>query len=51
MPIVGARVKRLNDALINRLPHGHEELDRQIGPENIPLELRVKPVTGPYIET
>ena len=33
-----------------RIWHLHEEIDRVIGVERIPEELRVRPVLGPYVE-
>lgn len=33
-----------------RIYHWHEELDRRIGVERIPPEVRVKPVLAPYVE-
>lgn len=33
-----------------RIYHWHEELDRRIGVEHIPDELRVKPMLGDYVE-
>jgi hypothetical protein len=33
-----------------RIWHLHEEIDRVIGVERIPPELRVEPVLGPYVE-
>ena len=36
--------------LERRLYQFNEEIDRKIGPENIPVELRVEPVMGPYLE-
>ena len=34
-----------------RIWHLHEQIDRMIGVENIPEELRVTPLLGPYVET
>ncbi len=33
-----------------RIWHLHEEIDRMIGPERIPEQLRMHPVLGPYVE-
>lgn len=33
-----------------RIYHWHEELDRRIGVERVPANLRVAPVLGPYLE-
>lgn len=33
-----------------RIWHLHEEIDRLIGPERIPPELRVEPLLGPWVE-
>ena len=33
-----------------RIWHHHEQIDRMIGVERIPAELRVEQVLGPYIE-
>ena len=33
-----------------RIYHWHEELDRRIGPERIPAQLRVQPLLAPYHE-
>ena len=32
-----------------RIYHWHEELDRRIGPERVPEQLRVKPMLGPFV--
>ena len=32
-----------------RIWHLHEEIDRIIGPDNIPAELRVEPLLDPYV--
>ena len=34
-----------------RIYHWHEELDRRIGPENVPPELRVRPMLDPWVAT
>jgi len=34
-----------------RIWHLHEQIDRMIGPEQVPHDLRVEQVLGPYIET
>ena len=34
-----------------RIWHMHEQIDRIIGVEQIPPELRVEPLLGPYIES
>jgi hypothetical protein len=33
-----------------RIWHLHEEIDRVIGPERIPPELRLEPLLAPYLE-
>ena len=33
-----------------RIWHLHEEIDRVIGPDRIPPELRMEPLLGPYVE-
>ena len=33
-----------------RIWHLHEQIDRMIGPERIPPELRVEPLLAPYVE-
>jgi hypothetical protein len=33
-----------------RIWHLHEQIDRMIGPDRVPAELRVEQVLGPYIE-
>lgn len=33
-----------------RIYHWHEELDRRIGAERVPAELRVQPLLEPYYE-
>jgi hypothetical protein len=33
-----------------RIRHMHEQIDAMIGAENIPPELRVEPLLGPYVE-
>ena len=33
-----------------RIYHVHEEIDRVIGPENVPVELRLEPLLEPYLE-
>jgi predicted RecB family nuclease len=34
-----------------RIYHWHEELDRRIGSENVPSELRVRPMLDPWLAT
>ena len=57
---LGAIQQSLDTGLLRSIPSGcqerriyqfHEEIDRRIGVENVPAELRVTPVTGPYVET
>ena len=33
-----------------RIYHQHEELDRRIGPDNVPAELRVQPMLADWVE-
>jgi predicted RecB family nuclease len=34
-----------------RIYHWHEELDRRIGSEHVPTELRVRPMLDPWVAT
>ena len=33
-----------------RIYHQHEEIDRRIGPERVPAELRVRPLLADHVE-